>query len=99
MFKKKAISAKDDAFETALIAALEELPTLTVDSDEYTAAMKNIHLLNESLTSHQKPKMKISGDTLLSVGGSLAGIVLILGYERAHVVASKALGFVLKTKV
>lgn len=97
MFKKK-LTAEDIAFEKALITALEELPVLSADSEEYTAAIKNIEKLHEIKASHKKTKFRVSGDTLLSVGGSLAGIVMILGYEKANVLTSKALGFVLKTK-
>jgi hypothetical protein len=33
-----------------------------------------------------------------TVIGNLTGILLILNYERAHVVTSKAIGFVLKPR-
>lgn len=97
MFKKKP-SAEDIAFTKALTTALEELPALTADSDEYTAAIKNIEMLHNLMATNKKSKFRVSGDTLLSVGGSLAGIIMILGYEKANVLTSKALGFVLKTK-
>lgn len=41
---------------------------------------------------------KLKLETLAPIAGSLAGIVLILGFERAHVVTSKALGFVMKSR-
>jgi signal recognition particle GTPase len=49
-------------------------------------------LKNESSTP------KISPDTLAQIAGSLAGIILIIGHERANVVASKALSFVMKLR-
>lgn len=39
-----------------------------------------------------------STDTLLIVGANLLGILIIVGYERANVVSSKALGFVRQPK-
>lgn len=39
---------------------------------------------------------RVSPDTLAIVLGNLLGIVVIVGHERANVVTSKALGFVMK---
>jgi hypothetical protein len=39
---------------------------------------------------------KLSKDTLAIIGGNLAGILLVIGYERAHVVTTKALSFLMK---
>lgn len=41
---------------------------------------------------------KLKLETLAPIAGSLGGILLILGFERAHVVTSKALGFVMKSR-
>lgn len=46
-----------------------------------------------------KSNFKISPDTLLVVGGNLLGILLILNFEKAEIVTSKALNFVLKGRV
>lgn len=43
-------------------------------------------------------KWKVSQDTLAIVAGNLLGIVVIVGYERAHVLVSKALPSILKTR-
>ena len=41
---------------------------------------------------------RVSKDTLAIIAGNIAGIVLIIGYERMNVIASKALGFVMKSR-
>lgn len=43
----------------------------------------------------EKPD-RVSKETLALIAGNIAGIVLIIGYERVNVIASKALNFVLK---
>jgi len=43
----------------------------------------------------EKPD-RVSKDALVAAGASIAGIVLIIGYERMNVIASKALSFVFK---
>lgn len=50
------------------------------------------------IKAQNKPD-RVSKDTLLTVIANLAGIGLILSYEHAHVVTSKALSFVMKTRV
>lgn len=44
-------------------------------------------------------KKGVSADTKLVVAGNLIGIALILGYERGHVITTKAIGFVLRGRV
>ena len=41
---------------------------------------------------------KVDANTKAVVAGNLLGIAMILNYERVHVVSSKALGFVMKSK-
>lgn len=56
------------------------------------------HTLEKRQQAHQEqldtsPK-PVGRDTLVLAGANLLGIVLIVGHERAHIVTSKALGFV-----
>lgn len=44
-------------------------------------------------------KKHISMDTVLIVGGNLAGILLILNFEKLSVLTSKAIPFVLKARI
>lgn len=46
-----------------------------------------------------KKRFKINYDTALMVFGNLAGIGMILYHEKAGILASKALGFVLRARV
>lgn len=94
MFAKKNL--EPTPLDLALTQALSDLQTLSPESDEYTKAVTNIDKLTK-MKEHHAPK-KVSPDVLVTAGANLAGIVLILQYERVHVVASKALGFVMKLK-
>lgn len=76
--------------------ALAQLKGIEVGSAEYTTKMDQITKLY-ALKEKNSPK-RVSPDALALIAGNLAGIVLILNYERAHVVTSKALGFVLKSR-
>lgn len=81
----------------AIDSLIDELDSVNGDSDEYTKMVENLVKLTK--IASEKTKIKISPDTVLAVAGNLAGILLILNYERVNVVASKALGFVHKARI
>lgn len=93
VFKKKTeATALDKAIDTALF----ELSSLRIETPEYATAADQLSKLYK-LQEISSPK-RISPDTLALIGANLAGIILILSYEQTHVVASKALNFVSKTR-
>jgi hypothetical protein len=59
-----------------------------------TLKAQELELRGEEL----EDRRHVSKETLAVIGANLAGIVLILGYERVNVIASKALGFVSKLR-
>lgn len=86
--------------ETPLNAAMNELLRELVqtegDSEQAERIVARLTELNElQKTNSSGP---ISKDALVTAGANLAGILLILNHERAHVVTSKALGFVMKLR-
>lgn len=86
------------ALDSEIARVQEYLTNQNPITKEYALASEQLmHLYkirSESETSHDR----ISRDAILSVAGSLAGIAMIVEYERAHVIASKAIGFVSKLR-
>lgn len=72
-----------------------ELDVREADAQDTFALRKRE--LDMKKSEAEKPD-RISKETWAAIGANLAGIVLILGHERANVIASKALGFVLKSR-
>lgn len=62
------------------------------DSDEYAKMNKQLGTLHERALA-EKPK-PLDAATIATISANLAGILLIVGHERAHVITSKAVGFV-----
>jgi hypothetical protein len=91
------ITTKPDALQVAIDEALAQLHGIEVNSNDYNDKMTTINELYK-LKEKNTPK-RVSPDTMAIVVGNLVGIGMIIGYERAHVVTSKAIGFVLKSKV
>lgn len=98
MFNKKTKEERP-GLEKAIDDALMELAGLNADSEEYAKVLEKIERLYKLLEPSPEPSKPVSKDALLMVAGNLAGIALILGYERAHVITSKALGFIIKSRI
>lgn len=75
----------------------DHLQTLDPASEEY--AKTNTQLIKLIQTKQDvNPSWRPSADAVVSAGASLLGILLILNFERAGVIATKAIGFIGKLK-
>lgn len=70
------------------------MSTYSPASVEYTAMAENLERLYKSKA--QSRVHTISPDTLLVVAGNLLGLAFIMNFEKADIITTKALGFVLK---
>lgn len=94
MFTPKSPNTNDVGLEKAIDNLYAELNGFTADTESYA---KVTDQLTKLYSLKHKPE-RVSKDTLAVVLGNILGIVMIVGHERAHVVTSKALSFVLKTR-
>lgn len=76
---------------------LSEMAGFAGHSEEYSKMASQVQKLYE-LKEHDAPKQRISPDTLMTVGGNLLAVLIIVGYERANVITSKALGMIFKVR-
>lgn len=80
----------------------ERLKELLLELDpldkDYETIQKRLAINNRLLSDPQQDRMKIDGNTVLTVIANLVGIGMILKHEEFNAVASKAVGFVLKLK-
>lgn len=90
-------SKKQTNLEKEIDNVLEKMATTDKNSDEYNKMARNLELLFNA-KSKEKDR-RISNDTIAIVAANILGIVLILGYEKANVITSKALGFVIRGRV
>ena len=82
--------------DKAIDELLKEMSALNGDSEEYAKMVTQLNTLYR--LKEVDPPKTISPDTLAIVAGNLLGIVMIVGHERAHVITSKAIGFILKMR-
>lgn len=76
-------------------AVLLEMETYGPMDPAYPELLNQLERLN---ALQEKKKQHVSPDTVVLVLGNLLGIVIIVAYERAHVMTSKGMNFILKTK-
>lgn len=84
----------DEAIDEVLLSMRMYSP----DTDEYAKMLTQLERLYK-LRSPKKESKSVSPDVLVNAIASVTGIGMILGFEKAHVVTSKALSFVSKPRI
>lgn len=74
--------------------AISVLNSLDPFSDEYKKKLKHVQKLSD-LVAHEAPE-KLNINTVLSVGGTVASVIMIISHEKASVLTSKAMHFLPK---
>ncbi|QED11538.1 membrane protein [Arthrobacter phage Qui] len=98
MFTKNKPEEDRPELEEAITKALLELKDHQPYSTEYIKALEQIEKLYKLRAPKPELQKPVSLDTVLTVAGNIAGIVIILGYERAHVITSKAFSLIIKPR-
>lgn len=94
MFTQK--NSEPSQLQIAIDRLYYELAQHDGDSDEYFKITAQLKVLSD--IKDQESTKPLSMDTMATIASNLLGIALILNHERAGVVASKALGFVMKLR-
>lgn len=92
----KKYEVSKSGLDKAIDSVLHEMESLTADSPEFERMVNQLEKLYKMKQS--VAPARISPETVLTVAGNLAGIGMILGYEKANVITSKALNFIIKPR-
>lgn len=93
MFAKKS---QDPELDEAIKNLLVDIRITAPESNAY--AVKIAHVATLYKLKEVNSSKSVSADTQAIIAANLIGIMLIVGFERANVVTSKALGFVQKLR-
>lgn len=96
MFSNKTPTVKT-GLDEVIDSVQEKLKNESPDTDKFAKLTDQLDKLYKMRSYETDRSVKL--DTLLPVFGNLAGILAILNFERMGVVTSKALSFVVKSKV
>ena len=77
-----------------LVRLLTEVKEMPVDSPEYSAAIKNVHVLCQAVA--EKAPEQVDTNTIVMAVTNIMGILLVLNYEKLNVVTSKTFGMIYK---
>lgn len=99
MFNRKKLDEKS-GLEKAIDELLSEMKNFHGDDEEYAKMVAQLDTLYKLKEVDHKVETgkRVSAETWAVIGGNLLGIVMIVSHERAHVLTSKALGFVSKVR-
>lgn len=91
MFNKK-----EDKLQSRIDDLLDEMEATPGDSTEYSKMADQLTKLYEAQAKTKSSS--ISKEALITVAGNIAGILIIVNHERAHVITSKAFSLLSKTR-
>jgi hypothetical protein len=84
-----------NGLEEVIDRALFEMQDFDSGSEEFARIVDQLDKLFK-MKAYGKNESSLNMNSLLAVIGNVVGIFSILGYEKAHVVTSKAISFVMK---
>lgn len=93
---RRLLKRESADLDKAIDAVYDKMVEVGPDSDEYVTYLEHLQKLEK--LRNESHSRKPSADTMLVVGGNLIGILIIVGFEHAHVLTSKAFGFIMKNK-
>lgn len=95
MFNQK--SSNETNLEAQIDAVLASMQSpIDKHGPEYTKLVEHLETLYKLKEKEVSPRERINVNTVLTVAGSLLSVGVIVGYERAHVLTSKALSHIVK---
>lgn len=95
MFQKPQ-SSNAKGLETTIDTLISEMAGHEGSTEEYTKMADNLETLYKLKAEEAPDRIKL--DTIAVVAGNLLGILIIVGFEKSHVMTSKALSSLLKPK-
>ena len=93
---QKPLSSNAQGLETTIDNLILKMADHEGDSDEYTKMADNLETLYK-LKAEDQPN-RVDANTIALVAANLLGIIIIVGFEKSHVMTSKALSNLLKPR-
>lgn len=85
---------KPSPLDATITEILTDMQGFNAESPEYERLLERVERLNKLKTESRF--RRVSPDTLAIVLGNILGILIVVGYERGHVMTTRAKEYVLK---
>lgn len=86
----------DPGIDEQIKAVLDAMSSGGVDQEEYSRYLTHLERLNDLKTGIRQPR--VSRDMIAQIFGNLAGILVIVAFERNGPITSKAFGEILRAR-
>jgi hypothetical protein len=90
IFRTESQRLLDEEIERLILELKNEKP----DSEPYVKIVDNLKVLCEA--REKKNPLQMNADTLLAIGANVIGLVIVLNFEKANIITSKAFGMLWK---
>lgn len=100
----KDVAVEHHALDAAITHVLDHMSEVKCESEEYAklvdhlAKLYKMKEIDAAVRAEVENSRRVSPDTMAIVGANLLGILMIIGHERANVIATKALGLLTKLR-
>lgn len=94
--RKRFGTEKTSDLDVAISRVLQDMDACGPSAEEYPDLLASVEKLIK--LRRGESRQKVSPDTLAIVGGNLLGILIIVAYEHSHVVVSRGMALLLKTR-
>ena len=96
---KNTTKDKRTNLEKEIDSVLDIMSTTQPASDEYKTMTESLEKLYKAKASESERKVKVSPDTIAVGVFGILQLLLIMRYEEARVITTKAFGYVMKGRV
>jgi hypothetical protein len=95
IFRRK--ESTPDPLDELIVHHIQVIEGTEETDEDYAKMIDELKVLMEAKALQPVPK-SVSPDTIAIIAANLAGIIAILGFEKANVLTSKAIGQLLKPR-
>lgn len=97
MYNPFKTDEKPSVIDPVIETLISEMSGYDASDELYSQAAANLKILMEAKAVEPR-KPRVSPETLAIIAGNLAGIVMILAYEKKGVITSRAFSLVTRTR-
>nr|DAP77639.1 MAG TPA: hypothetical protein [Caudoviricetes sp.] len=97
--RMKLIQKKPTPLSKRIEDHLDYMSTLDPASEEYAVAVNQLSVLAGAKVGIEPAAPPVDKAAIVSAGSSLAGILLIMNFERLSIIATKAFGLITRIRI
>ena len=95
----KLIQKKPSPLSQRIEDHLDYMATLDPASEEYAIAVNQLSVLAGAKVGIEPASPPVDKAALVSAGSSLAGILLVMNFEKLSIIATKAFGLITRVRI